>query len=377
MIDFPVFKVLERDFDPQIHGHLEFAVHFGRVYLFSVPHVLLEDGESITIAMLRANKRKVAMQQTRRNAPSKVTYVDEEEARERRRKRKPNRAVQNEENRKKRKRGNPSRSSFYTVVRSLDRVKNFLLYGGFQPERNPTERYAVDICTCDEGDEFYVRLDKDLSFINIKFPNLRWCMTDVKRQWRPRPNNDTREGLVSNDAMSRNRNVGRDGFQGRDVVVSSVNTVNQANDDILLDGWESDIRFLLQSRNALPAQDIRGTKYERYQCVLKASNPGCQRPFSVQEDLWKDVKHIRSIKSTKFTYNGAQGGRLSDLTVYLDEVTEYSRPGPCDFTTETTRWEVSLEAGLPEDLTEKETVKTFLHEVWEFSMSLSSFVSSP
>ena len=334
--------------------------------------MLLEDGESITIAMLRANKRKAAMQQSRRNAPGEVTYVNEEEARERRRQRKPNRAVQNEENRKKRKRGNPSRSSFYTVVHSPDRVTTFLHHGGFRPERNLTERYTVDICPCDEGVEFYVRLDNELSFIDIKFPNLRWCMTDVKRRWRLRPNHDNRE-----DAMSRNRNVSRDGCQGLDLVVSPVNTVNQANDDILLDGSESDIRFLLQSRHALPEQDIRGTKYERFQYVLKANNPGSQRPFSVQEDLWKEVKHIRSIKSTKFTHSRAQGGLLSDLTVYLDEVTEYSRPGPSvnDFKTEITRWEVSLEAALPEDLTEKETVRRFLHEIWEFSMSLSSFVS--
>ena len=330
--------------------------------------MLLEDGESITIAMLRANKRKAAMQQSRRNAPGEVTYVNEEEARERRRKRKTNRAVQNEENRKKRKRGNPSRSSFYTVVHSPDRVKTFLLLHGFRPDRNVTERYTVDICTSDEGVEFYVRLDNELSFIDIKFPNLRWCMTDVKRKWLRRCNHDTRK-----NTMGRNCNVGR----GRDLVGSSVNTINQANEDILLDGLESDIRFLLQSRNTLPEQDIRGTKYERFQCVLKANNPGSQRPFSVQEDLWKEVKHIRSIKSTKFTHSRAQGGLLSDLTVYLDEVTEYSRPGPSvnDFKTEITRWEVSLEAALPEDLTEKETVKRFLHEVWEFSMSLSSFVS--
>ena len=338
--------------------------------------MLLEDGESITIAMLRANKRKAALQQSRRGAPSEVKYVDEEQARARRRRRKAKSAVQNEENTKKRKRGNPSRSSFYTVVHSPDRVKRFLLFGGFRPEGNRTEKYAVDICTCD-GVEFYVRLDNELSFIDIKFPNLRWFMTDIKRKWQPRPTHATREGLVPNDVMSRNRNVGHDGWQGRDIGASSINDVNQANDDILLDGWESDMRFLLQSRNTLPAQDIRETKYERYQCVLKASSPSCQRPFSVQEDLWKDVRLIRSIKSTKFPHCRAQGGRLSDFTVYLDEVTEYSRPGPSvnEFRTETTRWEVSLEAALPVELTEKETVKAFLNEVWEFSMSLSSFVS--
>ena len=59
------------------------------------------------------------------------------------------------------------------------------------------------------------------------------------------------------------------------------------------------------------------------------------------------------------------------LVVYLDEVTEYSRPshqvGVCQ--KGITRWELSIEAALPEDLTEKETVKRFLHELWKYSIS--------
>ena len=359
--------------------------------MFSVPHVLLEDGEPITIAMLKTNKRKVAKQQSRRdNVPRAVKYADEEQERSRRRKRRLKRKVENEENRKKRKRGNPSRSSFYTVVHSPEKVKEFLLSVGFLPDAKPTEKYVVDICTCEEGVEFYIRLDEKLSFMDVKFPNLRWCLTDVKRKWQPRSYRDinqdgrlarnvvAREVLVRENVTSRNHGVGHsDGCQeGDDVMVLNID-LNQAYDDVTLDGWEMDIRFLLQSRYALPSQDVRDAKYARFQRVLKANKQRRNRPFTVQEDLWKDIRLIRFIKSTKFTSNAAQRGFLFGLTVYLDEVTEYSRPAQNvdEFRTKVTRWELSLGAELPEDLTEKDAMKTFLHEVWEFSFSLSSFVS--
>ncbi|XP_027049491.1 uncharacterized protein LOC113676949, partial [Pocillopora damicornis] len=148
---FQQLRLLERDFDPQVHGCREFAVHFGRIYMFSVPHILLEDSESITIAMLRTNKRKSSVL-VRRNsnsqeesAPLSVTYVDQEEERARRRNRQAKRNVTFSETKKKRKRGNPSRSSLFTVVHSPDRVENFLHYSGFRQDGNPTENYSVDI----------------------------------------------------------------------------------------------------------------------------------------------------------------------------------------------------------------------------------------
>ncbi|KAJ7353981.1 hypothetical protein OS493_030827 [Desmophyllum pertusum] len=340
---FQQLRVLERDFDSQLHGCREFSVHFGRIYMFCVPHSLLEDIDSITIAKLRANKRKPRDPQNNRRAPRSVTYVDQEEERARRRKRRPKRAVNTDENRKKRKRENPSRSSFYTVVHSPDRVKTFLDRCGFQPDTNPTEQYSIDIC--DEGVEFYVRFDSNFNFIEVKFPNLRWCMVDVKRPWQQRPSHDVRQ----------------DG--------------GQADDDVILDGWETDVRFLLQSRCVLGPSDIPGTKYARYQRILEPGNH--VQPFTVQEDLWKDVKLVRYSKVTKFTRQLPPRGYLSGLAVHLGEVTEYSRPlqGVAEFGREVTRWEASLEATLPTDLTVKETMKKFLHEVWEFAFSMSSFVS--
>ena len=342
---FHQLRLLEKDFDPQVHGCREFAIHFGRIYMFSVPHILLEDSEPITIAMLRTNKRKPSKPKRDVRVPESVTYVDQEEERARRRSRRTKRKVISSETKKKRKRGNPSRSSLFTVVHSPDRVEIFLYETGFRQDGNSTENYSVDILH--GGVEFYVRFDERFNFVEVKLPNLRWFMVDVKRPYQHRPDHD----------------VAQDG--------------EQEDENFVLDGWETDVRFLLQSRYALALSDIRDTKYAKYQCILEPSTG--EQPFTVQEELWKDVRLIRHYKSKKFTCASRQGGFLSGLTAYLNEVTEYSRPlGPekvGEFREKHTRWEVSLEAKLPEDLAAKETVKTFLEEVWKFAFALSSFVS--
>ena len=342
---FQQLRLLERDFDPQVHGCREFAIHFGRIYMFSVPHILLEDSEPITIAMLRTNKRKPSKLKRDVRVPESVTYVDQEEERARRRKRRTKRKVTSSESKKKRKRGNPSRSSLFTVVHSPDGVEIFLYETGFRQDGNSTENYSVDILH--GGVEFYVRFDERFNFVEVKLPNLRWFMVDVKRPYQRRPDHG----------------ITQDG--------------EHADDNFVLDGWETDVRFLLQSRYALALSDIQDTKYAKYQRILEPSTG--EQPFTVQEELWKDVRLIRHYKSKKFTCASRQGGFLSGLTAYLNEVTEYSRPlGPekvGEFREKHTRWEVSLEAKLPEDLAAKETVKTFLEEVWKFAFALSSFVS--
>ena len=342
---FHQLRLLEKDFDPQVHGCREFAIHFGRIYMFSVPHILLEDSEPITIAMLRTNKRKPSKPKRDVPVPESVTYVDQEEERARRRKRRTKRKVTSSETKKKRKRGNPSRSSLFTVVHSPDRVEIFLYETGFRQDGNSTENYSVDILH--GGVEFYVRFDERFNFVEVKLPNLRWFMVDVKRPYQRRPDHG----------------ITQDG--------------EHADENFVLDGWETDVRFLLQSRYALALSDIQDTKYAKYQRILEPSTG--EQPFTVQEELWKDVRLIRHYKSKKFTCASRQGGFLSGLTAYLNEVTEYSRPlGPekvGEFREKHTRWEVSLEAKLPEDLAAKETVKTFLEEVWKFAFALSSFVS--
>ena len=97
-----LFQVVEEDFDSQIHGRLEFAVHFGRVYLFSVPHLLLEDGEPISIAMLRTNKRKTVKPTSEPHVlPREVSFADEQQERARRRKRRAKQTIASKSNKKK------------------------------------------------------------------------------------------------------------------------------------------------------------------------------------------------------------------------------------------------------------------------------------
>ena len=132
------------------------------------------------------------------------------------------------------------------------------------------------------------------------------------------------------------------------------------------------VRFLLHSRYETSQQDIRDTKYAQYQHVLSwGSQMQSGRPFVGREDQWMDVRLTRFIKSTKFNRDSAERDSMSNLTVYLDEVTEYSGPSHQVgvFQKGITLWELSIEAALPEDLTEKETVKRFFHELWNYSIS--------
>lgn len=118
---FQQLQILDRDFDLEVHGCREFAVHFGRIHIFNVPHILFEDSESITIAMFRTNKRKPSLLQKRIRVPGPVTYVDQEEQRDRRRNRWAKRPMIFSGDKKKRKRGKPSRSSLFTFLHSPER----------------------------------------------------------------------------------------------------------------------------------------------------------------------------------------------------------------------------------------------------------------
>ena len=145
-----------------------------------------------------------------------------------------------------------------------------------------------------------------------------------------------------------------------------------------LDGREVDIRFLLQSWATLKPDEIPGTSYEPYVNILKAASNEEKR-FNVDENLWKDVTIIRCTKSTKFrACADVDNDFLSALIVYLNEVTELSRPcvSPGDFMTKATRWEVSLKIPVPENFGIKATFEKFLHQLWDFAFALSTCMSN-
>jgi hypothetical protein len=64
---------------------------------------------------------------------------------------------------------------------------NFLRSNGFDVDDAAyTETYSVNIYR--EDTEFYVKFDNALRFKEIRFPNLRWCVTDIKRMWNRQTN---------------------------------------------------------------------------------------------------------------------------------------------------------------------------------------------
>lgn len=225
---FNQLVAVEQNFVSSVHGELEFVVHFGRVYVFSVPRSFTWDPRPVTVRMLKTNLRRRRRDRLRRPQQSSrpIRFHDEnEESRRRSSRRRANRPTDNEV-RKKKTKEKPCRSSFFTVVRSRDKAVRFLHSRGFRKVHGQGhEAYNVHFKT---DHDFYVKLARDLEFCEVRFPNLRWCLTDVKRKYQ--------ESVEDDDA----------------------------------DGIEVDMRFLLQSRRALSAEDIRGTPYEKYKEPLKA-----------------------------------------------------------------------------------------------------------
>ena len=144
------------------------------------------------------------------------------------------------------------------------------------------------------------------------------------------------------------------------------------------DGREIDLRFLLQSRATLQQDEISGTDYEQYTNILKPALD-TDKPFSVDKNLWKDVRMVRISKCRKLTGStDANTDLLSALTVYLDKVEEFSRPreDPGDFKCNFTRCEVCLKTALPDDFGTKLKKRNFLRQFWDFAFALSTYVSN-
>ena len=149
------------------------------------------------------------------------------------------------------------------------------------------------------------------------------------------------------------------------------------SEQFILDGREVDIRFLLQSRATLKQDEISGTDYEKYANILKPASTDDQ-PFSVDKDLWKNVRLVRITKSQHLPAStDVKNDLLSALTVYYDEVEEFSRPreDPGDFKSQFKRCEVALKIALPEDCETKMKKRNFLRQLWDFAFALSTHAS--
>ena len=334
-------QLIERDFVPSIHGEMEFAVHFGRIYVLNIPKSFTEDTECPPVRVFQTNlsrgykPRPSVLSTTRNNRKYNRKNFNTLKGRKCK-KRKGNEVVG--EDGKKTPKEKASRSSFFTVVSSQEKIASFLTQKGFK-EAQSSEIYSVEIHT---DHEFCVITNKDFSFREITYPKLRWCAVDVKRAWRENP---------------------------------------EDHDVTDLDGIETDVRFVLQTRHALRPDDIRGTSYEQYRETLQSQGhpkpSGC--PFVVKPDVWKEVAMIRHKKSRMYKLDEkAMGSEFKkSLCISVNEVTEYSRPTKhaSAFSKVFTRWEVTVKPGLPNSWNNSEAVEKLLRDIWAFAFALASHMS--
>ncbi|XP_044182237.1 uncharacterized protein LOC114966062 isoform X2 [Acropora millepora] len=202
-------QLIERDFVPSIHGKMQFAIHFGRLYVLNIPKSFTEDSEPPSVGIFQTNlTRGYKPRPSVLSVPSNIRKYGKTRRSPNKRKfqrRNMKGKVFETEDGKKISKEKASRSSFFTVVSSQEKAVDFLTQRGFsEAQSSSSEFYSVEIHT---DHEFDVVTDKDFNFQNIKLPKLRWCAVDIKRAWKENP---------------------------------------EKQDDTELDGVETDVRFILQ-----------------------------------------------------------------------------------------------------------------------------------
>ena len=182
-----------------IHGKMEFATHFGRLYVLNIPKSFTEDSEPPSVGNFQTN-----LSRGYKPRPSVLSVPrDIRKYGKTRRSKSKGKDFEIGKAGKKIPKEKASRSSFFTLVSSQEKAVHFLTQKGFS-EAQSSEFYSVEIHT---DHEFDVVTDKDFNFQKIKFPKLRWCAVDIKRAWKENP---------------------------------------EKQDDTELDGVETDVRFILQ-----------------------------------------------------------------------------------------------------------------------------------
>lgn len=336
------FGLAARDHEESLHGVLEFAVHFGRIYIFRVSKSFIEDPEAVTVKMLQSNLNRDCKSKRTKPKQQRDIVVSHGGVSRRKKKRSRKKRVKKEEKNKDKKdkkpKEKPCRSSYFTSIKSKLTAELFLQTHGFT-EVESFEHFDV---TIKDIDELSVKFDDRLCFKELRFSPLRWCSTDIKRRWKERRN---RAG-------------------------------NQE------DGAESDIRFLLQSRRSLNKDEIHGTEYEVYMDIMQNMPPTSKvtkkqkQLFEIKEDLWKQVFMVRHKKTRRFRDLSSDQDSAS-LFIDITEVTEYSRPkAECScFRKVFTRHELNLELEPPLLSADESTLSQFLLKVWRHAFRLSDSLS--
>ena len=191
---------------------MEFAIHFGRLYVLNIPKSFTEDSEPPSVRIFQTNlsrgyKPRPNVHSVPRDKNYGMTRRSQNKGKFQRRNMK-GKGFEIGKDGKKIPKEKASRSSFFTVVSSQEKVVDFLTQRGFS-EAQSSEFYSVEIHT---DHEFDVVTDKDFNFQKIKLPKLRWCAVDIKRAWKENP---------------------------------------EKQDDTELDGVETDVRFILQVGNLM------------------------------------------------------------------------------------------------------------------------------
>ena len=170
---------------------MEFAIHFGRIYVLNIPKSFTEDSEPPSVRIFQTN-----LTRGYKPRPSVLSVPRDRDIRKygktRRSKSKGKSLRWNKKGKdfeigkdgKKIPKEKASRSSFFTVVSSQEKAVDFLTQRGFSEAQSSSEFYSVEIHT---DHEFCVVTDKDFNFQKIKLPKLRWCAVDIKRAWKENP----------------------------------------------------------------------------------------------------------------------------------------------------------------------------------------------
>ena len=199
---------------PSIHGQMEFATHFGRLYVLNIPKSFTEDSESPSVGIFQTNltrghKPRPSVLSVPHNIRKYGKTRGSQSKGKSQRWNKKGKVFEIGEDRKKIPKEKASRSSFFTVVPSQEKAVDFLTQKRFSQAQPSSEFYYIEIHT---DHEFCVVTDKDFNFKKIKLPKLRWCAVDIKRAWKENP---------------------------------------EKQDDTELDGVETDVRFILQVGNLM------------------------------------------------------------------------------------------------------------------------------
>ena len=192
---------------------MEFAIHFGRIYVLNIPKSFTEDSEPPSVRIFQTNlsrgyKPRPNVLSVPRDQNYGMTRRSQNKGKFQRRNMK-GKGFEIRKDGKKIPKEKASRSSFFTVVSSQEKAVDFLTQRGFSEAQSSSEFYSVEIHT---DHEFDVVTDKDFNFQKIKLPKLRWCAVDIKRGWKENP---------------------------------------EKKDDTELDGVETDVRFMLQVGNLM------------------------------------------------------------------------------------------------------------------------------